>query len=58
MIFWTDTGSNKIEQARLDGSGQITVLSGELDEPRDITVDPVEKWVVYTIWDQCLSVCL
>lgn len=43
VIFWTDTGSNKIEQAKLDGADQFTILSDNLDEPRDITVDPVEK---------------
>lgn len=43
VLFWTDTGSDKIEQANLDGTKQITILSKDLDEPRDIAVDPVEK---------------
>ena len=43
MLFWTDTGSNNIEGSNLDGSEQKTILSRNLDEPRDITLDPVEK---------------
>jgi DNA-binding beta-propeller fold protein YncE len=43
MLFWTDTGSNNIEVSNLDGSEQKTILSRNLDEPRDITLDPVEK---------------
>jgi hypothetical protein len=35
MLFWTDTGSNNIEVSNLDGSEQKTILSRNLDEPRD-----------------------
>jgi len=40
-IFWTDTGTNRIEVARLDGSSRRVIISDELDEPRAIVVDPV-----------------
>ena len=43
VLFWTDTGTKKIEIAKLNGSQHQTVLSTHLDEPRDIAVDPVEK---------------
>ncbi|XP_076114053.1 low-density lipoprotein receptor-related protein 4-like [Mytilus galloprovincialis] len=52
VLFWTDTGSDKIEQANLDGTKQITILSKDLDEPRDIAVDPVEKFVYWSDWGQ------
>lgn len=44
-IFWTDTGTDRIEVARLDGSSRRVIIADELDEPRAIVVDPVNGWV-------------
>lgn len=41
-VYWTDTASNRIEVARLDGSARRVLVSDELDQPRAIVLDPVE----------------
>lgn len=41
-IYWTDTGTDRIEVARLNGTSRKVLISEALDEPRAITVDPVE----------------
>lgn len=43
-IFWTDTGTDRIEVARLDGSSRRVIISDQLDEPRAIAVDPVNGY--------------
>lgn len=40
-MFWTDSGLDKIERARLDGSERRVLFDTELVNPRAITVDPV-----------------
>lgn len=40
-LFWTDTGTDRIEVARLDGSSRRVIISDDLDEPRAIIVEPV-----------------
>ena len=38
-IYWSDTGTNKIEVSRKDGTMRKTLISDNLDEPRDIILD-------------------
>ena len=40
-MFWTDSGLDKIERARLDGSERQVLFDTELVNPRAIAVDPV-----------------
>lgn len=40
-VFWTDTGTDRIEVARLTGAARRVIISDNLDEPRAIVVDPV-----------------
>lgn len=40
-MFWTDSGTDKIESARLDGSDRKTLFDTNLVNPRAITVDAV-----------------
>lgn len=40
-IFWTDTGTDRIEVARLDGSSRRVIISDDLEEPRAIALDPM-----------------
>lgn len=40
-MFWTDSGLDKIERARLDGSERRVLFDTELVNPRAIAVDPV-----------------
>ena len=39
-IYWTDTGTNRIEVARLDGTCRKVLVNNSLDEPRAIAVFP------------------
>ena len=43
-VFWTDTGTDRIEVARLNGSSRRVIISDELDEPRAIAVDPMNGY--------------
>jgi low density lipoprotein receptor-related protein 5/6 len=40
-VYWTDTGMDRIEVARLNGSSRLVIVSSGLLEPRDIIVDPM-----------------
>lgn len=40
-VYWTDTGMDRIEVARLNGSSRMVIISNGLAEPRDIIVDPI-----------------
>ena len=46
-IYWTDTGTNRIEVGDLDGSTKKALITVDLDEPRDIVVNPEEGYVSY-----------
>lgn len=39
-LYWTDTGTDRIEVSRLDGSSRKVLISENLDEPRAITLHP------------------
>ena len=39
-LYWTDTGTDRIEVSRLNGSSRKVLISEHLDEPRAITLDP------------------
>jgi len=41
-ILWTDSGTDRIEVARLDGSSRLVLLSEGLDKPRAIAIHPEE----------------
>lgn len=43
-MYWTDTGRNTIEVARLDGSCRKVLVNNSLDEPRAIAVFPSKGW--------------
>lgn len=49
-LYWTDTGTDRIEVARLDGSFRKVLISRYLDEPRDITLDPIHGWMYWSDW--------
>ena len=38
-LYWTDTGTNKLEVSKLDGSYRKALITSGLDEPRDIILD-------------------
>lgn len=39
-MYWTDTGRNTIEVARLEGTSRKVLVNNSLDEPRAIAVFP------------------
>jgi hypothetical protein len=40
MLYWTDSGTNRIERSNLDGSGVETVVSARLETPDGLSVVP------------------
>jgi low density lipoprotein receptor-related protein 5/6 len=42
QLYWTSTSDDTIEISKLDGSYRKTLVSLNLDEPRDIIVDPID----------------
>ena len=41
LLFYTDTGKDTISLMKLDGTSERVIVSTNLDEPRDIEVDPI-----------------
>ena len=39
-LYWTDTGTDRIEVSKLNGMSRKVLISENLDEPRAITLDP------------------
>lgn len=40
-IYWTDSGRDVIEVAQMKGENRKTLISGMIDEPHAIVVDPL-----------------
>ncbi|XP_068110862.1 nidogen-2 [Hyperolius riggenbachi] len=51
-MFWTDSGTDKIESSQLDGSGRKTLFDTNLVNPRAITVDAVRGNLYWTDWNR------
>ena len=53
-LYWTDTGSNRIEVMSLRYNHRRTLIETDLDEPRAIVVDPRrgEGWMYWTDWGE------
>ena len=49
-LYWTDTGTDRIEVAKLDGTSRKVLISRYLDEPRDINLDPIHGWMYWSDW--------
>lgn len=54
-MYWTDTGRNTIEVARLDGTSRKVLVNNSLDEPRAIAVFPSKGWERRVIRATCLN---
>ena len=39
-LYWTDAGNHRIEVSRLDGTLRTVLIWRDLDQARDIVVDP------------------
>uniref|UniRef100_A0A8D2IXY9 Nidogen 2 n=1 Tax=Varanus komodoensis TaxID=61221 RepID=A0A8D2IXY9_VARKO len=51
-MFWTDSGLDKIERARLDGTERRVLFATELVNPRAIAVDPIRGNLYWTDWNR------
>uniref|UniRef100_A0A8C5NJS9 Nidogen 2 n=1 Tax=Junco hyemalis TaxID=40217 RepID=A0A8C5NJS9_JUNHY len=51
-VFWTDSGLDRIERARLDGSERRVLFDSDLVNPRAIAVDPVRGNLYWTDWNR------
>uniref|UniRef100_A0A8C9L469 Nidogen 2 n=1 Tax=Serinus canaria TaxID=9135 RepID=A0A8C9L469_SERCA len=51
-MFWTDSGLDRIERARLDGSERRVLFDSELVNPRAIAVDPIRGNLYWTDWNR------
>lgn len=52
LIFWTDSGTRRVEVATLDGKIRHVLVSNDLDKPRAIAVHPGEALVFWTDWGE------
>ena len=44
-LYWTDTGTDRIEVSRLNGSSRKVLLSEDISEPRAIALHPQRGYV-------------
>ncbi|XP_078090061.1 uncharacterized protein nid2a [Mustelus asterias] len=51
-MFWTDSGLDKIEMAKMDGSGRRVLVDTELVNPRGIAVDSLNGNLYWTDWNR------
>ncbi|XP_015976301.2 nidogen-2 [Rousettus aegyptiacus] len=51
-MYWTDSGLDKIERAKLDGSERKALFHTELVNPRAIAVDPIRGNLYWTDWNR------
>ncbi|KAG5206599.1 hypothetical protein MJG53_008371 [Ovis ammon polii x Ovis aries] len=51
-MYWTDSGLDKIERARLDGSERRALFHTDLVNPRAIAVDPIQGNLYWTDWNR------
>ena len=42
QLYWTSTTKDTVEMSKLDGSYRKTLIQWNLEEPRDIIVDPID----------------
>lgn len=54
-LYWTDSGSDRIEVSRLDGMRRKTLFSSGLINPRGIAVDPVRGLDCYYLFREAVQ---
>jgi hypothetical protein len=50
LLFWTDSGTRRVEVSSMDGSLRSVLAASDLDKPRAIAVHPGEALVFWTDW--------
>uniref|UniRef100_A0A8C6V0X7 Low density lipoprotein receptor-related protein 6 n=1 Tax=Neogobius melanostomus TaxID=47308 RepID=A0A8C6V0X7_9GOBI len=51
-LYWTDSETNRIEVAELNGSLRKVLFWQELDQPRAIALDPARGYMYWTDWGE------
>lgn len=49
-LYWTDSGTKRIEVAGIDGKQRAILIWKNLDKPRDIVLNPVEGFMFWSDW--------
>ncbi|XP_072105063.1 low-density lipoprotein receptor-related protein 1-like [Mobula birostris] len=49
-IYWTDSGRDVIEVAQIHGENRKTLISGMIDEPHAVVVDPLRGTMYWSDW--------
>lgn len=55
LIFFTDSGTRRVEVATFDGSLRAVIAANELDKPRAVAVHPGEALIFWTDWGKCCT---
>ncbi|CAH0403273.1 unnamed protein product [Chilo suppressalis] len=50
-LYWVDSSLHQIEVAKLDGRYRRTLISGDMDSPRAIAVDPTAGYMFWSDWE-------
>uniref|UniRef100_UPI00358F8E53 low-density lipoprotein receptor-related protein 6 isoform X1 n=1 Tax=Myxine glutinosa TaxID=7769 RepID=UPI00358F8E53 len=51
-LYWTDSETNCLEVAELDGTHRKVLIWWQLDQPRAIALDPAHGFVYWTDWGE------
>ncbi|CAC5419093.1 unnamed protein product [Mytilus coruscus] len=49
-VYWTDSGTDQIVRANLDGSNRTTIINSNLEKPRAIELDPSNEKIYFSDW--------
>ncbi|XP_026681524.1 LOW QUALITY PROTEIN: low-density lipoprotein receptor-related protein 6 [Diaphorina citri] len=51
-LYWTDTGTDRIEVCRLEGTHRKVLVNTDLVEPRAITLSPAHGYLFWSDWNE------
>ncbi|KAL4613478.1 low-density lipoprotein receptor-related protein 5-like isoform X1 [Arapaima gigas] len=51
-LYWTDSETNRIEVANLNGSFRKVLFWQDLDQPRAIALNPAQRYMYWTDWGE------
>ncbi|XP_068117072.1 low-density lipoprotein receptor-related protein 5 [Hyperolius riggenbachi] len=51
-LYWTDSETNRIEVANLNGTHRKVIFWQDLDQPRAIALDPAHGYMYWTDWGE------
>ncbi|XP_078453259.1 low-density lipoprotein receptor-related protein 6-like [Lampetra planeri] len=51
-LYWTDSETNRVEVAELDGSHRKVLVWQDLDQPRAIALHPAQGFMYWTDWGE------